>query len=247
MRDFLRLGGRLIDTAIVYGNQRQISEVLHEAEFELLRREELFITSKIPSMDFGEKETKAAMSRILKELHTEYVDLVLLHAPGERSQNIAAWLVLERELADGRAKAIGVSNFEVSHLEQLIEDGAKVLPMNNQISVHPGNPQLDTLRYCKEHGISITAYNSIKGRGSAIGGEATLKAIAAAHNRTEAQVLLRWGVEHGISVIPGCTSREHIEEALDVMRFGPLTAAELAALGRTVVMHPGQDDEKHEL
>lgn len=237
MREYLRMGGRLIDTAIMYSNHRDIAAVLEEPEFQTLKREDIFVTSKIPPLAFrsGEKETKASMSRILKELNVGYIDLVLLHAPGSRAQNIAAWKVLESELRAGRAMAIGVSNFEVEHLENLVEDGATVTPMNNQISMHPGQKQREILQYCKEHRISVTAYNSIKGMNSV--STPTLESISAAHNKSKAQILLRWGVDHGVSVIPGCTSPEHIREALDVIDFGPLSRSELEALGQTVAMH----------
>jgi len=236
MRDFLRLGGRLIDTAIMYNNHRDIGEVLQEPEFDWLPREEVFITSKVPPSEFGELATEAAVLRALQELNSSYVDLMLLHAPGARQDNIAAWRALEKALAAGKLKAIGVSNFNEVHLAQLAEDGAQVAPMNNQLPLHPGREQHETLRYCQEHGISVTAYNSLRGRGSLLDGPSALQRVAAARGVSEAQVLLRWGVDHGISVIPGCTSREHIREALEVARLGPLTAKELAALGESVVM-----------
>lgn len=239
MREFLRMGGRLIDTAIMYGNHREIGAVLREPEFQPIKREDIFITSKVPPTDFGQRETKGAMTRILNELNVDYIDLVLLHAPGDPVRTYSAWAVLQDEFANGRARAIGVSNFEPEHFEQLIQNGAKVTPMNNQISLHPGQTQNHTLRYCKEHGISITAFNSIKGRGSVP--KATLSTVAASHNKTEVQVLLRWGVDHGVSVIPGCTSPGHLREALEVMEFGRLSDSELAALGSTVVMHSAVD------
>lgn len=236
MRDFLRLGGRHVDTALLYNNHREIGEVLREPEFAWLERGEVFVTSKVPPGDFGELATEAAVLRTLEELNTSYIDLMLLHAPGAREENIAAWRVLERAHLEGRAKAIGVSNFNELHLAQLAEDGAKVTPMNNQIPVHPGKEQRETLRYCQEHGISVTAYNSIRGRGSLPGGPQALQEVSEERGMTEAQVLLRWGLEHGIAVIPGSTSREHLREALEVARLGPLPAKDLAALGETVVL-----------
>lgn len=232
MRDFLRLGGRLIDTAIAYQNHREIGEVLRESEFRWLSREELFITSKVPPDEFGDKETTAAVARILKELQTPYVDLVLLHAPSNRRLNIVAWRSLEQAFAEGKTKAIGVSNFAPKHFEELAQDGATVTPMNNQISLHLGETQPDTVVYCKKHGISITAFNSVKGRDAVPGGQEVLNDIAAKHSKTPVQVLLRWGVDNGVSVIPGCTSRAHLKEALDVVRFGPLEQTDVDALMR---------------
>lgn len=245
MRDYLRLGGKLIDTALAYDNHRDIGAVLQEPEFAWIRREDLFITSKVPPGEFGQTQTEAAVVRILDELNTSYVDLVLLHAPLDRVANIAAWRALEKVLADGRAKAIGVSNFIPQHFLWLVEDGATVTPMNNQISLHPGQPQRETLTYCRKHGISVTAFNSVKGRHSMRRGEQALEDIAAKHGKTVVQVLLRWGVDHGLSVIPGCTSHEHLKEALDVAHFGPLTDSELAAIGGTISMGlaPGGSDE----
>jgi len=242
MRDFLRLGGRHIDTAIMYNNQREIGEVLREPEFNWLKREEVFITSKVPPSEFGAQETEAAVLRTLEELNTSYVDLMLLHAPRAREDNMLAWHALERALSEGRAKAIGVSNFNHQHLAELAEDGAQVTPMNNQLPLHPGKQQRETLRYCQERGISVTAYHSVRGRGSMPGWAQALEEAAATHGMSEAQVLLRWGVDHGLSVIPGCTSKEHLREALEVVRFGPLKAAELRALGETLVMRSAASD-----
>jgi len=242
MRDFLRLGGRLIDTALMYNNHIEIGEVMQEPEFEWLRREDLFITSKLPPADFGQRETEAAVSRALEELNTSFVDLMLLHAPSDRAGNVAAWRALERELANSRVRAIGVSNFGAGHLRELVEDGVQVMPMNNQITLHPGDLQVETLHYCREHGISVTAYNSLRMRGSVPRGEQVLQAVAAAHEWTEAQVLLRWGLDHGVAVIPGCTSHGHLREALEVARLEPLTRAELESLGATVPMRPEVDE-----
>jgi len=113
---------------------------------------------------------------------------VLLHAPSARHLNIAAWRALETAFAEGKVKAIGVSNFAPHHFEDLVRDGARVTPMNNQISFHPGQLQDETLRYCHEHGISITAFNSVKGRNGVPSGQRLLGALAAKHGKTAVQV-----------------------------------------------------------
>lgn len=252
MREYLRLGGRLIDTAIEYRNHREIGEVLREPEFKWLKREDVFITSKIPIVRLN--DAREAIVEILAELQTTYVDLILLHFPWNRSSNIAAWKALEAAFHAGQAKAIGVSNFNVRQLQDLSDDGASVTPMNNQLRLHPGHPQRETLRYCQKHGISITAFKSVKGRldneGSqfpsfyAPGFDETIKRLAKKYNITDVQLLLRWAVDHGISVIPGFTSRKHLKETLNVVRAGPLEDLELTSLGGTVVMGTGNNDKQ---
>lgn len=218
----LRLGYRHIDTARVYGNEKDVGAAVRESG---IPRAEVFVTTKLWNDDQGYDSALRAFEGSLERLGLEHVDLYLLHwpVPGRR---LESWRALERLLGEGRVRAIGVSNFMVPHLEELLAH-AKVVPAVNQIEASPFLQQRDVRALCERHGIAVEAYSPLtKGlrlRHPAITG------VAGRIGRTPAQVLLRWGIEHGLIVLPKSTTPARIAENGALFDF-QLPKEELAAL-----------------
>lgn len=209
----LDLGYRSIDTASVYKNEEGVGRGLRESG---VPREDIFLTTKVWNDEQGEKETRRALERSLKRLGTEYVDLYLVHWPiSEKMQS--TWKAMEAIQKDGLAKAIGVSNFLVDHLERLLSF-AEIVPAVNQIEFHPHLQQPDLVEYCRRKEIQVEAWSPLmKGRVSKV---PELKAIGEKHGKSAAQVTLRWELQQDIVTIPKSARRERIEENADVIDFG---------------------------
>lgn len=208
----LRLGYRHVDTAHVYGNEAEVGRAVRESG---LPREELFVTTKLWNADQGEERTLAAFERSRRALGLEVVDLYLLHWPvaGLRA---ASWRALERLHEDGRVRAIGVSNFLVPHLDELAGT-ARILPHVNQIEVHPFHQQRDTRAWCARHGVVVEAYSPLA-KATRMS-HPTVMATAARLGRSPAQVLLRWGVEQGMVVLPKSVRPARIVENAALFDF----------------------------
>lgn len=220
----LRVGYRLIDTAKLYRNEADVGKAVRESG---LPRDEIFVTTKLWNTDHGHGTALGAFDRSLKELGLEYVDLYLIHWPvrGERQET---WKALEEIYRDGKARAIGVSNYMVHHLTELLAD-ADVVPAVNQVEMNPFLPQRELQAFCREHGIRLEAYSPLtKGRRL---GDPRLASVAAKHGKTPAQVLLRWCLQKGAVPIPKSARPERIRENADVFDFS-LDAADLGALDR---------------
>lgn len=223
----LRYGYRLIDTAAVYRNERDIGESLAELYPKYnVSRQDLFITSKLGPKDHGLEAAEQACLKSLEALGTDYLDLYLIHWPGvqklkrEDPKNVRlrreSWLALEKLYNSGVVKSIGVSNYNVYHLEQLLEY-ASVVPAVLQVEFHPQLYQSELLEYCRSKGIVLQAYSSL-GVGKLVT-DPTVTKIASKHSRTPAQVLLKWALQHGVAVIPKSTDATHIQENLQLMDF----------------------------
>jgi len=230
----LRDGYRLIDTAAAYGNEREVGEAIHASG---LDRSEVFIETKIWISDYGYDETLHGFEKSAGKLGVEQIDLLILHQalPSAFDRTLEAYRALETLLQDGRVRSIGVSNFMVGHLTQLL-DRATVVPAVNQIEVHPYFAQPDVQAFGAEHGILTQAWSPIGGITFYRDGEHTstlqdpvIADIAQAHGKSPAQVMLRWGLQHGRSVIPKSTKPARIAENIDVFDF-ELSAAELTAI-----------------
>lgn len=220
----LDAGYRSIDTAAIYGNEAGTGRALAESG---IAREELFITSKLWIEDLGYDATLAAFEASLAKLGLDYLDLYLIHWPAPESDNYAdSWLALDKLLADGRVRAIGVSNFLPEHLQRLIDLGGTV-PAINQVELHPALQQRDVGVFNAAHGIATEAWSPLAQ--GAVLGEPAITEIAARHGRTPAQVILRWHLQQGRIVIPKSVTPARIRENLDVFGFD-LTADELAAV-----------------
>ncbi|MBK0868891.1 aldo/keto reductase [Saccharopolyspora sp. HNM0986] len=232
----LETGYRLIDTAAAYGNEREVGEAVRRSG---LDRDEVFLETKVWINDFGYDETLHAFDKATGKLGTERLDLLILHQPlpGEFDLTIQAYRALEKLHADGRVRAIGVSNFMPHHLDRLLAE-TQVVPAVNQIEVHPYFRQSELLAYDDERGIRNQAWSPIGGitfyPGFGEYGKSTLAdpaigEIAAAHGKTPAQVMLRWHVQQGRQIIPKSVTPSRIAENFDVFDF-ELTAGQLAAI-----------------
>jgi 2,5-diketo-D-gluconate reductase A len=237
VRTALEVGYRHIDTAAAYNNEAEVWAAVADSG---IPRKELFITTKVWNLDQGHDRTLAAFDRSLGKLGMEYVDLYLIHwpAPG-RDSYVETWRAMEKILAEGRTRAIGVSNFGVEHLQRLVDE-TDTVPAVNQIELHPNLPQRELREFHAQHGIVTEAWSPLA-RGGLLDDPA-VRRIAKEHAKTPAQVLLRWHIELGRVVIPKSVTPERIAENFDVFDF-ELTPADheaIAALdnGARIGPHP---------
>ena len=230
----LTAGYRHIDTAAAYGNERQVGEAVRNSG---LDRSEVFLETKIWISDYGYDKTLHGFEKSARKLGVDQIDLLILHQalPSDFEATLEAYRALETLLGDGKVRAIGVSNFMVEHLTTLL-DRATMVPAVNQIEVHPYFQQTDVQTLDAERGILTQAWSPIGGITFYRDGQhsSTLKdpvigEIATAHDKTPAQVMLRWHLQHGRSVIPKSTKPERIAENIDVFDF-ELSTEELAAI-----------------
>jgi len=232
----LNIGYRHIDTAAAYGNERQVGEGIRRSG---LDRAEVFIETKVWVSDYGYDQTPHAFDKAIRKLGVDQLDLLILHqpAPDRFDRTVAAYEALETLLADGKVRAIGVSNFMRHHLDDLLGQ-TDLVPAVNQIELHPYFSQPDVQKADAEHGILTQAWSPIGGITFYPGwGEdrrnvledPTISAIAAAHRKTPAQVVLRWQLQHGRSAIPKSTNPGRIAENFDVFDFD-LTAKQMSGI-----------------
>ena len=229
----LRVGYRHIDTAAAYGNEREVGEGIRRSG---IPRGQIFIETKIWINDYGFAETLHGFEKSAKKLGVEQLDLLILHQalPSAFDKTLGAYRALEKLLADGKVRAIGVSNFMPEHIERLLAE-TDIVPAVNQIEVHPYFQQAALQRLHQQHGILTQAWSPIggitfyRGNGKSALEDPTILAIAQAHGKSAAQVMLRWGLQHGRSVIPKSVKPARIAENLDVFDFA-LTPDELAAI-----------------
>ncbi|CAM5650301.1 Aldo/keto reductase OS=Lysinibacillus sphaericus OX=1421 GN=LS41612_22715 PE=4 SV=1 [Lysinibacillus sphaericus] len=220
-------GYRSIDTAQVYRNEESVGRGIRAAIDEgLVAREELFVTSKVWNDGLSYEETLAAYASSLEKLGLDYLDLYLIHWPGLDTNYIEAYKALEKIYQDGRVRSIGVSNFHVHHLEQLLKE-TTVIPVINQIEFHPHLTQEEVRNYCKEHRIQVEAWSPLM-NGSLLE-EALIQQLASKYNKTPAQIVLRYDVQHGVVTIPKTMTPSRMTENLDVFDFA-LADEEMAQL-----------------
>ncbi|NOU92415.1 aldo/keto reductase [Paenibacillus sp. LMG 31456] len=216
VKSAIKHGYRSIDTAAIYDNETSVGQGIHEAILEnQISREDLFVTSKVWNADLGYESTLAAYETSLNKLGLDYLDLYLIHWPVEGKFK-DAWRALETLYKDGRVKAIGVSNFQVHHIEELMKE-ATIKPMVNQVELHPQLTQKELIRFCKEQGIQIEAWSPLM-QGQLLD-HPILKEIADKHEKSIAQVILRWDLQHGIVTIPKSTKEHRILENSAVFDF----------------------------
>jgi 2,5-diketo-D-gluconate reductase A len=234
VRAALSAGYRHIDTAAAYGNEREVGEAISASG---ISRDELFIETKVWISDFGYEETLHAFDKSAGKLGVDYIDLFILHQalPSEFDKTIGAYRALEKLLADGKVRAIGVSNFMPEHLAHLLA-ATEVVPAVNQIELHPYFQQTELVAVDTEHGILNQAWSPIGGitfyREGANGStleNPTITGIAEAHGKTPAQVMLRWHIQKGVQVIPKSIKPARIAENIDVFDF-ELSADELTQI-----------------
>jgi diketogulonate reductase-like aldo/keto reductase len=221
----LRAGYRLIDTAAMYGNEADVGEAVRASG---VPREEVVVTTKLWHTEHGFEPALAAGRKSFERLGLGPIDLYLIHWPRAESpqQRRESWRALERLKKDGIVRSIGVSNYSVRHLEELAT-GADTPPSVDQVEFHPFVYDPDLLGYCGAHDIAVEAYSPLT-RSRRLD-DPRFAPIARAHGRTPAQVLLRWGLQHGLVELPRSVREERIRENASVFDFS-LTPAEMAAL-----------------
>jgi 2,5-diketo-D-gluconate reductase A len=205
----LRVGYRHIDTAEMYGNEREVGEAIRASG---IPRSEIFVTSKLNNGYHEPDEARRAFDATLKALGDDYVDLFLIHWPLPTLYDgdfVSTWKVLEGFKADGRARSIGVSNFQIEHLRQLMNE-ADVVPAVDQIELHPYFQNRTVARFCEEHGIAIEAWSPIA-QGDVLD-DPVVRQLADETGGTPAQVVLRWHIQKGYIVFPKSTTPERIKE-----------------------------------
>ncbi|MHA4412528.1 aldo/keto reductase [Bacillus cereus] len=216
VKSAIKAGYRSIDTAAIYGNEKAVGEGIRAGIKEAgISREDLFITSKVWNSDQGYETTLAAYEESLKKLELEYLDLYLVHWPVEGKYK-DTWRALETLYKEKRVRAIGVSNFQIHHLQDVIKE-AEIKPMINQVEYHPRLTQKELQAFCKEQGIQMEAWSPLM-QGQLLDNE-KLQEIAEKHGKTTAQVILRWDLQNGVITIPKSTKEHRIIANADIFNF----------------------------
>jgi 2,5-diketo-D-gluconate reductase A len=235
----LEVGYRHIDTAEMYGNEREVGEAVRASGID---RGELFVTSKLNNGFHDPDDAAEAFQGTLDALDIGYVDLFLMHWPLPGIGNfVDTWKAMERMVEGGRTRAIGVSNFQQHHLRRLFEEGGTIVPAVNQIEIHPYLTQDDLRAFDREHGIATEAWSPIaKGR---VLGDPVLQRIADRIGRSTAQVTLRWHVQRGDIVLPKSVTRRRVEENFAIFDFALSDAdmGQITALNRDERTGPDPD------
>lgn len=228
--DALKAGYRHIDTAAAYGNEASVGRAIKDSG---IPREELFITSKLWNDSHSYEAAKIALDKSLKLLGLDYLDLYLIHWPNPLinrrnwdKANAEAWRYMEDAYTEGKIRAIGISNFQIEHVEALLKT-ATIRPMVNQLFINPSDLEQDIVAFNEAHDILTEAYSPL-GTGSLLA-VPEINDIAEKYGKSAAQVLIRWSLQHGFLPLPKSTHAERISQNADVFDF-ELTDAEIAAL-----------------
>ena len=233
----IKNGGRLIDTAYMYGNEEAVGEGVRRAIAEFgVSREEIFVITKIYPNQFSDPESAIEMA--LEKLDIGYIDMMLLHHPGRN--DVEAYLAMEKYVTEGKIRSLGLSNWYIEELTDFLPQ-VNIVPALVQNEIHPYYQEQEVVPFIQEKGIVVQCWYPLGGRGytQELLTDETISSIAAAHEISAAQVILRWDLQRGIVVIPGSSNPEHIRENLDLFGF-ELTSEDMeqiAVLDR---------DEKHD-
>jgi 2,5-diketo-D-gluconate reductase A len=215
VRTALDAGYRHIDTAQMYGNEAEVGRAIAESG---VARDEIFVTTKLDNDSHGYDAALAALDGSLVKLGLDHVDLFLIHWPRpQESRYVETWTALEKLQADGKARAVGVSNFTIEHLEELAAR-TDTVPAVNQIELHPQFPQAELRAYHAEHGIATEAWSPI-GQGGDLLEDERLVELARRHGRSAAQIVLRWHIQLGNIVFPKSVTPDRVRENIDVFDF----------------------------
>ncbi|MCD2186383.1 aldo/keto reductase [Actinomycetospora soli] len=211
----LEIGYRHIDTAQMYGNEAEVGEAIRSSG---IGRDELFVTTKCNNSNHGRLDSQKALDESLEKLGLDHVDLYLIHWPlPGKDLYVDTWKGFEEAAKDGKARSIGVSNFQDHHLERLFAE-TETVPAVNQIELHPHLQQLAMRSFDERHGIATEAWSPI-GQGQGVIDEPTITGIAKKHDKTGAQVTLRWHVQLGNIVFPKSVTPSRIQENFDIFDF----------------------------
>jgi 2,5-diketo-D-gluconate reductase A len=236
----IQAGYRMIDSAAAYGNEEGVGTAFKASG---LARDDLFVTTKLANPDHGYDEALRAFDESLSKFGFEHVDLYLIHWPRPwEDRYVKTWRALMRIKEDGRARSIGVSNFTVPHLQRLIDETG-VVPVLNQIELHPRFQQRDMRQFHQKHGIVTQSWSPL-GRGS-LNENKTIAELAAKYGKSWAQIVIRWHLDSGLAVIPKSVTPERVRANSDVFNF-KLSAEDLAQIAEIdspagrVGVHPDQ-------
>jgi diketogulonate reductase-like aldo/keto reductase len=208
----LNIGYRLIDTAKMYDNEEDVGRAVRKSS---IPRSEIFITTKLWNSDHGYDKAIRAFQRSLEALQLDYIDLYLIHWPVE-GLRLDTWRALETVLEEGKCRAIGVSNYTILHLQDLLGK-ARIFPAVNQVEFSPFLYQKELFNYCEEQGIQLEAYSPLT-RGKKFK-DKTIGDLAEKYGKTAAQIMIRWSLQHDLVVIPKSSNPEHISENANVFDF----------------------------
>lgn len=216
VRAALDCGVRLIDTASMYGNERKVGMAVRDAVKNGLSRNEIFVTTKIYPTQFGDPQK--AIEESLAKLDLGYVDLLLLHHPG--NGDVAAYRTLEKAVEEGAVRSIGLSNWYIKELTEFLPK-VDVIPALVQNEIHPFYQDRDVVPFIQEKGIVVQAWFPFGGRGwtKSVLGHPEIAKIAKAHGKTAAQIVLRWNLQRNVSAIPGSSNPAHIKENTEIFDF----------------------------
>lgn len=218
----IEAGYRLIDTAKIYRNEVGVGKAIANSN---VQREDLFITTKLWNGDQGYETTLQAFDESLEKLQLDYLDLYLIHWPTPMYDNyVDSYKALEKIYQDGRTKAIGVCNFDIEHLQRIIDE-CDIIPAVNQVECHPYLQQKELKAFCAEHGIEVQAYSPLMNGQTALEDPVILE-IAKQHQKTPAQIILRWHLQTDTIIIPKTVTPARMTENLDLFTF-ELTSADL--------------------
>lgn len=227
VKSLLKNGGRLIDTAYMYGNEDAVGEGVRQAMEEFgIPREDIFVITKIYPSQFHDPE--AAIDMALEKLDIGYIDMMLLHHPG--TGDVKAYLAMEEYVRQGKIRSLGLSNWYVKELTEFLPQ-VNIVPALVQNEIHPYYQEQDVVPFIQKKGIVVQCWYPLGGRGhtAALLNDGTIAEIAKAHGVSAAQVILRWDLQRGIVVVPGSSNPRHIKENLDLFGFA-LTEAEMQSI-----------------
>jgi methylglyoxal/glyoxal reductase len=208
----LRIGYRHIDTARIYGNEADVGQAIRDSG---IPRDQIFVTTKLWNSDQGEDSTVRACDASLKRMGLTYLDLYLIHFPVTETRN-DSWKAMGKLVNNGKCRAVGVSNFMINHLDELAES-SDLVPAVEQVEFHPFLFQKELLEHCKKHGIQLEAYSPLA-RGERLN-HPTIMGMARRYSKTPAQIMMRWGLQHRLVVIPKSTREERIKENSQIFDF----------------------------
>lgn len=229
----LASGGRLIDTASIYGNEQSVGEAVRNSD---VPREEIFVTTKLYPNQYG--QAARAIDEALARLDIGYIDLMLLHHPG--ANDVDAYRAMEQAVREGKIRSIGLSNSYIEEIDEFLPQ-VDIPPALVQNEIHPYYQDSEVIKHMHGLGIAVQGWYPFGGRGhtAELFADDVIALIAKAHGRTSAQVILRWNLQRGVAVIPGSSNPDHIRENLDIFDFA-LTNAEMNRINAL------NRDEKHD-
>lgn len=207
----LECGYRQIDTASFYGNEVGIGNAIKESK---VKREDIFLVTKLWNDDHGYDKTIEAFNKSLNNLQVDYIDLYLIHWPNKL--NAETWRAFEHLYETGKVKAIGVCNFKVEHLEEL-KKTAKIMPMVNQVEIHPFSTKNNIINYCKDNNIKVVAWSPIS-RGRVLSNDLMID-LSQKYKKSIVQIVLRWHMQKGVIPIPKSSNENRIKENIDIFDF----------------------------